>query len=506
LSEQTRLIFTVSMPGQPLFTGALAQLDGQLFQSGQRISLGSHRLMITNPKAESFSTNLFIWYGRHDLGEIKLIRTTGTLTVKATPPATTITIIGPEFSTNLYDTTGINLTVPTDQYAVRAEYPHWSQSQNPTVFANVTASSVFAPQFGAVRLSCNKEGATYRLESSGGQPVDSGSLPATVTGLLVDSYQITAAYHTGQVQESVAVATGITNDVDIQFTLGALQLVTVPPGADVHTSEGNYLGQTPLLWSDITPQSAQLNLSMSGYEPVSVTLAITADQTNFFSTNLVSANYVLAMQEARAHLAAANYEGAAQATGAALNAKPNDADALAMQSEANKHLNTERQRVDKLTRPKRAFDTLCADYQDANLFEAHELITGKRAQAVAEAIIGALTNSPGAFEIRQDNSPEAETYVVVGRYSFSLGLLGGTERDCLVAVGQAKDGETQVWFKVLEYQVQHSVTSSGLLSYHDNKRLIAVNPSRMQMNSVFEGQVRQGVQIVTDRIQQALGQ
>ena len=506
LSEQTRLIFTVSMSGRPLSIGALTQLDGQPLQSGQRISIGPHQLMITNPKADSFSTNLFIWYGAHDLGEIKLVRTTGTLNVKATPPATTISILGPDYSTNLNNSSGINLTVPTDQYVVRAKYPHWSESQNPTVSDNLPASCVFAPQFGAVRLSCNKDGATYRLESSGAQLVDSGSLPATVTDLPVDNYQITASYQNRQVEESVAIATGITNDEDIQFTFGALQLVTVPPGADVRTADGNYLGQTPLLLPDINPQTAQLNLSLSGYEPVLVTLAITADQTNSFSTNLVSANYVSAMREARANLAAGNYQAATQAAGAALNAKPDDADALTLQKQAKSPLEAEENRLDRLARPRLAFDSLCGLYQDSGLFLEHELNTSKPAKSVAAAIITALTNAPGAFEIVRTGSPDPETYGVVARYTFSLGILGGTERECLLVVGQAKDDQTQIWYKVLEYQVQHTVTSTGVLSLHDNKKLIAVNPSRMQMNSGFEAQLREGVQIVTERIQQAIGQ
>ncbi|MGA8146586.1 MAG: PEGA domain-containing protein [Gallionellaceae bacterium] len=494
------------MSGQWLFTGAQVQLDGQPFESGERISIGSHRLVITNPEAESFSTNLCIWYGQHDLGEIKLKRSTGTLNVKATPPASTISIVGPEFSTNLYNTAGINLTVPTDQYVVRAEYPHWSQSQNPIVFANLTASCVFVPRFGALHLTCNKDDATYRLESDNGQFVDSGNLPATVVELPTSSYRLTIGYHNRQTQESAVIEAGVTNEMPIQFVLGAAQLETAPPGADVHTSEGDYLGQTPLLLPDITPQTAQFNLSLSGYQPVSVALDITADQTNSYGTNLVSIGYVSAMQEARVYLAASNYEGAVQAAGAALNAKPDDADALTVQNEANKHLNAERQRVERLTRSKRAFDSLCADYRDANLFEAHELTTSKPAAAVAEAIVGALTNSPGAFEIRQDNLPEPETYVVVGRHTFSLGILGGTERDCLLVVGRAKDDETQIWFKVLEYQVQHTVTSNGLLNYHDNKQLIAVSPSRMQMNDLLLARVQEGVQIVTERIRQGIEQ
>ena len=121
---------------------------------------------------------------------------------------------------------------------------------------------------------------------------------------------------------------GVTNEVPIQFAYGAVQLETVPSGAEVLTANGNYLGQTPLLVTDQTPQTALLNLSLAGYEPVSVTVEIAADQTNFYSTNLVSVGYVSAMQEARGFLAVSNYEAAFQATRAALIAKPDDADAL----------------------------------------------------------------------------------------------------------------------------------------------------------------------------------
>ena len=272
----------------------------------------------------------------------------------------------------------------------------------------------------------------------------------------------------------------------IQFVYGAAKLETVPSGAGVLTANGNYLGQTPLLLPDITPQTAQFNLSLSGYEPVSVTLAITADQTNSFSTNLVSIGYVSAMQQARAYLVASNYEAAAQAAGAALNAKPDDADALTLQNEAKGPLEAEQQRLDRLARPRLAFDNLCGHYQDASLFMEHELNTSKPAKEVALAIVSALTNAPGPFKILYNDSPASQAYEVVAQHTFSLGILGGTERDCLVVVGQAKDDETQIWFKVLEYQVQHTVTSNGLLSYHDNKQLIAVSPSRMQMNDIFE--------------------
>ena len=89
----------------------------------------------------------------------------------------------------------------------------------------------------------------------------------------------------------------------------------------------------------------------------------------------------------------------------------------------------------------------------------------------------------------------------MARYTFSLGILGGTEGDCLLVVGQTKDDETQILFKVLEFQVQHTI-----VNFHDEKRLIPLHPSRIQMNDILQSQVQEGIRNVTERIQSAIGQ
>jgi hypothetical protein len=147
LMEQTRLNFTVSLNGQPLEVTAV--LDQHTFSSGQNISLGNHRFVVSNPKTEPFATNFFAWYGPHNFGEIKLKRSFGTLNVQANPPASTITITGPEFSTTLSNSVGTSISVPTDSYTVSAGYPHWSQSQNVTVYENQSVPCNFVPQLGA---------------------------------------------------------------------------------------------------------------------------------------------------------------------------------------------------------------------------------------------------------------------------------------------------------------------------------------------------------------------
>ena len=499
---QTRIEFSVTLGNSPAFN-AMARLDGKQVVSGANIALGAHAFTVNHPKAGPFQTNFFAWYGRHDFGEIQLKRSLGTLRIQAAPLASAITVTGPEYSITLSDTAGTNLTVPTDSYIVRAEYPHWSQTQKPTVVASQTASCVFAPQLGALRLSCNKGEATYRLESDG-QLLSEGDLPTIVAGLPAGGYKVTASYHGHPLQRAATVEADRTNDVAIEFVFGTARLETTPPGAEVRAANGSYLGQTPLVMQDMTPAMAQFNLSLPGYEPLSVTVDIAAGKTSVCHTNLISSRYVSAMREARGYLASAKYALAARAVGEALGARPDDAEALALQNEVNGRLAEERQRLERLTRPRRVFDGLCGHFQDAGLFATRELKTDKPAREVARAIVRALTNAPSAFQILQADSPEPDVYQVVAQQSSSLGILGGSERDCLVVVGQTKDDEVQIWFKVVEYRVKHTEVINGF-SIQDRKQMIPIHPSRMQMTEDLQRRVREGVVLASEIIQTAIG-
>jgi hypothetical protein len=264
LLEQTRLFFSISLNGQPLPYPVTVSWDGKAIISGDKISLGSHSFAIAGPKTGSFTTNVSIWYGKHDLGEIRLTRKVGTLSVKADPSAQLIAISGPEFSTNLQDSSGADLIVPTDSYNVYAQYRHWSGSQSASVMEASISPVTFSPKLGAVDLTCNRDGATYQLQNESGQIQESGSLPARVGDLPVDDYQVTVVCHHRTMQNSVAVEAGTTNDVPFQFVLGSVQLETMPSGAGVHTSDGNYLGPTPLL-VELPPQATSFDLSLAGY-------------------------------------------------------------------------------------------------------------------------------------------------------------------------------------------------------------------------------------------------
>jgi PEGA domain len=493
--EQTRLLFSISLNGQPLPYPVTVTWDGRPINSGDKIPLGSHRFAITGPKTDSFITNLSVWYGRHDLGDISLMRSMGALSVKADPPALSITVNGPEFSTNLQDSSGASLTVPTDLYSVSAQYRRWPDSQTVSVTEDSTMPVTFSPKFGTMHLACNRDGATFQLRDESRQIQESGSLPATVSDLPPGNYQATVLYHGRTMQKSILLQADMTNEMPFQFVLGAVQLETMPSGAQVRTTDGNYLGQTPLLLPDLTPQATQFTMSLSGYESVTVMADIAADQTNFCSTNLVGVSYLPAMRDARQYLAAANYEAAAQAAAAALNAKPDDSDALEIQSEANTHLDAKRQEQERLEKPKKWFDDLCSHYPAADLFAEHELKASKSASDAAAAIVAAFTNSPNVFKIVRTYSPEKDIYEIVAKH---IGFLDASERDCLIVIGSPSDADTQIRFKVLEFEIQHHLTGDS--------QLIPLDQSKVQNNSLLLLQVQQGLQIVTDKIQKAVQQ
>ncbi|MGA3268041.1 MAG: PEGA domain-containing protein [Verrucomicrobiota bacterium] len=552
LMEKTRLIFKVTLEGQAV--DAAATLDGKPAMSGQNISLGSHVFAVTHPKGEPFSTNLSIWYGAHDLVTIDLKRAKGTLAVSAYPPAPFLSIRGPEWSVTLTNSSGLTETVPTDQYTVESRYAHWGRSDEVTVNAGLTATWRIAPQLGAVQLSCNQSNATFQLLTLDGRRVETGEFPFLIAELPEGSYKLNSQHHGHERDQTLPVKAGATNDNRVEFQYGAAVLETEPAGAAVEDGNGRYWGVTPLNLPELLPGTLQLTLHRAGYEAVPVSLEITADQTATFRTNLVSTGYTGAMKSARQYMDAADYSRALQAVGDALVAKPGDAQAIALQREATglgqvQHAKTlgamgdyidgdkelelalqalpdngeikqliaeykqhepeqiERLRVERLNRPKQVFNELLGKYQDADLFDEHELTTGKPAKEAAAAIANALLYTQPAFKIDVNDSPKPETYEIVGMQDVSGILSVSGQRRCIIVCGQATDTNTEILYKVMEYEAKHNVSMPGLLAFKDEVQYIPIHPSTItNMTDKLKAQLQAGVSNLTVRIQGAVGQ
>jgi hypothetical protein len=547
LMEQTRLDFTVTLQGKPLYD-AVTTFDGKLVLNGQRITLGSHTFVITHPKGETFSTNIFIWYGEHNLGAIDLKRTMGTLSVTADPSADWLVIRGPEWSVTLTNSSGLTKLVPTDAYEIEADYPYWRKTYSATVFANQTTPCPIAPHFGGLKLDCNQSDATYQLQSADGQLISSGILPATASELPSGNYKLTATHHGHQRTDTLVVKADTTTAAQIDFQYGVVVFETSPAGAMVATGDGRSWGETPLTLPEMLPGSWTFILQRSGYQSVQVSVNVEANQTSNVSTNLVSETYLHAMNAARQYMAAVDYDRALQAAGDALVASPGDADAMTLQREATglgiiqrakklaqqgdyigggKELTLalqslpenaevmrlladfkqhepeqiERLRMERLERPKKSFDAALAYLNGAALFESHELKTSKSATETFSAIETQLKSVPPSFQIVRSETT-GEIFVIEATQDFS----GGSRR-CMIVGGQSKDDETQIYFEVVESKkVGFMDQPLGALVGAMPSKYTLIYPSDLQTNVKLKNQITEGVSNVTARIQSAIGQ
>ena len=139
---------------------ASVTLDGRPFVGGARVGLGHHQFVVSHPKSGSISTNIFILYGPHDLWAISLKRVRGVLALKVEPPATKLSVVGPEFSVTLTNSAGVTLSVPTDVYRVDGHWANYEETKQVTVASGTIGSLRLAPPLGAVTFESDPSGAS----------------------------------------------------------------------------------------------------------------------------------------------------------------------------------------------------------------------------------------------------------------------------------------------------------------------------------------------------------
>ncbi|HEY6261015.1 MAG TPA: PEGA domain-containing protein [Nitrospiraceae bacterium] len=539
--ERTRLTFSAVLQGRSVDYEVRATLDGQPITSGNRISLGQHTFSVSHPKADLFSTNLFVWYGAHDLGQIVLNRGQGTLAIQCSPPAALLTINGPEFSQTATNSPGVTVTVPADHYVVEAKYPRVEERAEVAVPGNGTGSWNFAPRIGNLQVTCNRAGATYQLRNAENREVERGEFPATIRDLPEGNYKLLALHHGNRREESVAVTAGTTKSNEINFAYGTAALESEPAGATVTTADGRSLGVTPLRLSELSAGHWEFILRREGSESTTVSLEITANQTNSFRTNLVSSSYVRAMSNARRYLQAADYDRALEAVGEALRFNKDDHDAMALQTEATRQkalhhaealgkkrnyaggiteletvLKTlpddeeakqmladfkkrqeeqgKRRPQEEASRAKAIFDAVVAKDPDASLFESQELTSSKLVKEVELRIRANLQNVQPTFVLSESRNPEPETFVIEAKQQVPGGM-----RRCWIVGGQTFPDEAQIFFKVVEYTTGKGLNVLGLVLIKTDKvSLVPVHASRVEkMTDALQAQVKEGIRILT---------
>jgi tetratricopeptide (TPR) repeat protein len=572
-SARTCVFLNPTLKGNQVWADATAALDGEEFglfpSQGQKVSIGWHSLRITHPKAKPYLTNLFIWYGVNDLGQIALERATGILLVSANPPAPRIEIRGPEFSMTLTNTPGITSSVPTDAYVIEALYKYWQRRDEVTVFADQGVTPSFAPRMGTLEITASHSDAVYQLLGEKERWIDAGRLPATINGLPEGKYRLRSTRKADQREMPVLVKAGATNAIQVEFLYGAAVIESDPPGAAVR-SGGNELGIAPLSLPELKPGAFDFVLQKDGFESVASSLTIIAYQTNGFRTNLVSQHYTSAIARARFLYSEKNFASAAEAATEALKHKAGDEAAIQMLRSAkgrthleraeqsgsrgdyaaaikdanaaleslpdseyaktlladltkreNERIEAEKKRQAELAEQERRkreaelaaqmrqqrlnrlstmFYELNRSYNNAAQFSRHELATTNTAASVATAINNTLGGGQPSFELVSYEWPQAGYFKIQSRHRIGIGY-----RECLIVGAQVADGETQIFWKVFEYeQLPDLKLLNGFMTISGSFKMTSQDPKVEQKKAErFQERIKEGIKIVRERIQNA---
>ncbi len=553
LSERTSLTFSASLQGRPVAFEASAKLDGKPVVSGSRIAIGRHSFSLSHPKAVSFSTNMFIWYGEHNLGDIALTRGTGVLSIDVRPPAKLVTIRGPEFSTTLTNSTGLTSSVPTDAYLIEAHYGHWREDKQVTVTAGATSTVRIAPNLGDVELSCNRSQAMFRLIGPD-KGVIEDDFPATIAGVPAGTYKLVAEHHRNRREEMVVIKAGGTNSVRVEFVYGAAVIETEPPGAMVTTGDGTELGWTPRTLAELPPGIWQFALHRAEYEPVQVLLEVRANETNSVHTNLVNSTFASALARGENALKSHQYHAAVIALTEALQHTQGDERATTLLRQAKvsealesavarasvgdyraaleqveialaispdleraKQLAAEYKKViteseakarqteaafQRERHPSEYFDALMQTTVHSPLFDRQEMRSKGKVAEIEKRVVYALTNQAPAFKLLAEKNPDVDTFFI----SVTQGVSLGRRRVDLV-IGQANDAEAKIIFKVFEYALPMQSALRALVGKVEDKDMLPIHPSRLGPNdSGLLPHRAEGIWLVRDRIQKAVGE
>ena len=225
MMERTRINFAVQSPDLNPALLASAWLDGKPASSGQKISLGKHTFKVTHPHGETFEASFFAWYGGKDFGTVALKRSTGTLNIHANRAILVLSVSGRDFNTVLTNVTEKSLSVPADDYTVMAMFPNRpGDTQKISVTAGQAAECSFAPAYGTLRASANRDGATYELIANDGNALLSGNLPRSNDAIPVGTYRLAAKWHSLTTEKNIVVKKDETCEAVMDFAFGAAPL------------------------------------------------------------------------------------------------------------------------------------------------------------------------------------------------------------------------------------------------------------------------------------------
>lgn len=138
------------------------RLDGTIRRLDFVVPLGRHSVTLEAPDVEPWRTNLFVWYGRNDLGDIPLRWQRGTLALQVQPIAEPLELRGPHYQTVLKGSAGLTSSVPVGKYEITPQRGRYLLRREVTVTAGTTSEASLRFEYGGVSFSTDPPGAVIQ--------------------------------------------------------------------------------------------------------------------------------------------------------------------------------------------------------------------------------------------------------------------------------------------------------------------------------------------------------
>lgn len=485
LMEQTLLRLIVNLEGMPSENESTITMDGQPATIGQKLSLGSHRFEIKHPKAETFSTNVSVWYEGGDLGNVTLKRIRGVMALRIEPLAGRVSVSGQEFSTVLTNSGGVTSSIPTGTYRVEARWANSRQMEQVTISHGETKVVRFAPSLADLTIESDPPGAT--VYGSGSDIM--GRTPLVLRELPAGTWR------------------------------GELKLegyLPVPLVIDLKPKETNLVRTNLTNWKHNEALSAARSFFDAGeydraLDAVDSALQIKPNDPDALKLKR-NVNVLKHLRQAESLANNGEYAAARIEAEQALKLMPDQTAVqlfltqLGMREEAKKQkdaASVEQRKQERLAVPKKAFSaSVAANSFDGEgpLFDDFELKTTLPPSEAGTLIHTALqTGMPrdmvGMKELSWPNSFEV---------SLQQELNGG-QRRCVVVGVQTGEKETQIMYKVMEYASKRTVGFDNGLTF--NRSFTPLHPSRIgELTDKMKAQIEEGKRVIGEKIRRALGE
>ena len=276
----------LTLPGElklAMPVGAFVFLDGS--QRGKTpvalkdVACGDHTLRVLMDGYEDFSTNVTVKPGAVlEVPPVNLVRSTGAIEIAISGDVRWKLVVTPDGQQPPVNAGVASTTLdkmPTGIYTIEFSQAGWPTARE-TAFVDTGRTTQVTHQFisGAISISCNKNGAKWKITPPAGAlvpPAAEGLGPTQVENLVPGDYVIDFTLEgRALVRVKATVVSGLTTTAVGVFAPCWIEINSTPQGGEVVDAGGKSLGRTPFVIEDAAPGDVSFTLKMEGYKSATV--------------------------------------------------------------------------------------------------------------------------------------------------------------------------------------------------------------------------------------------